>query len=104
MKRGGVDFWTHISFWGYIFGTFIEVALWFEPFFDQSNKGVVAQVQEENRANAYKAPSMELDDLHMEQENEIEKRITHMKKSKTAIMNENAEISKSNANANSKAY
>jgi hypothetical protein len=41
MKQGGVDFWTHISWWSYIFGTFIEIVLWFEPYFDRARHAPV---------------------------------------------------------------
>jgi hypothetical protein len=34
MAQGAVDFWTHISFWSYIIGTIIELALLLEPMFN----------------------------------------------------------------------
>ena len=58
MRQGAVDFWTHISFWSYILGTFIELALIIEPMFNVTKDAEPEQVQP-----AGITPSQELDDL-----------------------------------------
>jgi hypothetical protein len=51
MKQGAIDFWTHIGFWSYIVGTLVEVALWFEPYFNRSKEEL--PVEETERKNFY---------------------------------------------------
>lgn len=58
MSTSAVHFWTHVSFWSYVVGNGVEMLLWFEPYY---NKSV-----EEVPVKASKAPSVQLDDIKIE--------------------------------------
>ena len=89
MKLGAVDFWTHVSFWSYLIGNFIEILLWFEPYYNQP-----LAYEPVGQKMEVKAPSIDMDHIEMERENELEKRITSIKKYKTSVVREDAPINK----------
>jgi hypothetical protein len=92
MKTGGIDFFTHVCWWSYIFGGVIEFLLMLEPYFDQSKIGFVV-------VDDHKAPSIDMDEIEMGKENELEKRVTSLKKMKSAVVKEKSSLTPANNQA-----
>jgi hypothetical protein len=97
MSQFWTDFWTHIAFWAYLFGTLIEFGLLFEPLYSD-NKAA------NNEGPKEKTPSQELDDLEIGQEDDLENRINtyktmRSKKNVEAPKDEEAPAQDNNAEA-----
>jgi hypothetical protein len=94
MRQGAVDFWTNISFWSYILGTIIELALIVEPMFNVTNDEEPESIQA-----AGLTPSQELLDLNRGDE-DIENHISKYNTKKTSKIDKDGSPEKKDKNGN----
>jgi hypothetical protein len=82
LSQGAVNWWTNISFWSYIVGTLIEIALWFEPLFNKTPETESTKP----RTVTYQAPSLNLEEEDRKGD-ELAKRLSNLQMQKSGLHN-----------------
>jgi hypothetical protein len=109
-KQGFTNFLTNVAFFSYLFGSLIELALLFEPFYSKNSQANPQTTNtDNNNANnngqVDQTPSQQLDELEIDADGELENRINTYKTMKSKkvtggkTQDANADV-KLNANAN----